>query len=83
MISDIVMIGWFSSKEKVGHIVATFICFLVSLCLQSVIVLIGYKKQSCTKQLKEQVFLWLIVKPDVDAYRVANHSELCGEGKTH
>ena len=47
---------------------ASVICLGLNLSLQSLTV---YNTKPIDKQLKEQAILWTLVKPGVDAYRVA------------
>ena len=51
---------------------ASVICLGLNLLIQSVLVFLG---KPLDKQLKEQAIIWTLIKPGVDAHRVATKAQ--------
>ena len=75
MVSDLVMAFRYASYGKNSYAIATFVCAGISLSVQSIMTLIANLKFPWQHQLREQVLVWSLFKPAVDAYRVATHVE--------
>ena len=76
MISDITMVVRYLMNEDDAFANATLICIGTSLKLQSINSYGLNKKLPWQAQLKGQILVWGLIKPGVDAYRVANHTKL-------
>eukprot|EP00518_Triparma_eleuthera_P004986 CAMPEP_0182456670 /NCGR_PEP_ID=MMETSP1319-20130603/2461_1 /TAXON_ID=172717 /ORGANISM="Bolidomonas pacifica, Strain RCC208" /LENGTH=149 /DNA_ID=CAMNT_0024654979 /DNA_START=71 /DNA_END=520 /DNA_ORIENTATION=+ len=72
MISDIVMVVRYYRNNEMSYAVASVICIGLNLMLQSLAV---FNTKPLDKQMKEQAIVWTLVKPGVDAYRVATKSQ--------
>ena len=75
LLTDIVVIFEYISRGEYAYAWATLASILANHLLQSLIVYFDYKKQTFRKQIWEQVFVWTMVKPGVDAYRVASEKK--------
>ena len=75
MFTDILMIFEYfkSGDDKYGW--ATLACVLVNLSCTSILTYLNNRALTKRKQLKEQFFVWTLIKPGVNAWRVANNSE--------
>jgi len=75
MFTDILMIFEYfkSGDDKYGW--AALACVLVNLSCTSILTYLNNRALTKRKQLKEQFFVWTLIKPGVNAWRVANNSE--------
>ena len=58
-----------------SYALASLVCVGMNLLIQSILVFLG---RPASQQVKEQLIVWLLVKPAVDAHRVASNSETVG-----
>ncbi|GMH88715.1 hypothetical protein TrVE_jg994 [Triparma verrucosa] len=72
MATDIVMIRRYHDQGRKGFAKAIIATICASLLLQSFFVYIqNRRKKSTRKKIVEQIFVWTLVKPGIDAYRIA------------
>ena len=71
LFTDIVMVVEYLGRGERGYAMATLISIFVNLLMQSWVAYIQNRSQSRRRQLKEQLYVWALVKPGVDAWRVA------------
>mmetsp|Transcript_31169 Transcript_31169/g.61756 ORF Transcript_31169/g.61756 Transcript_31169/m.61756 type:complete len:492 (+) Transcript_31169:103-1578(+) len=72
MISDIVMAVRYYQSNRLPYALASMICVGTNLVLQSILVFMSHPIGS---QVKEQAILWSLLKPGIDAHRVASKAE--------
>ena len=69
MVSDIVMIFRYTTEGKINYALASLVCVGSNLLLQALTARRQNKKLPWYKQLREQAFVWLLLKPAIDLYR--------------
>jgi len=70
MISDIYMVYRYYYQGETTFSLATAVCLGLNLSAQSILVLLQNRKLTWWRQLKEQAFVWCLIKPGVDIWRV-------------
>ena len=78
MASDLAMIYRYTNSSQKGansYALATGICVGLSLSIQAIGLFLINRKLPLLTQLREQLFVWTLVKPSIDAFRVATHKE--------
>jgi len=88
MVSDVMMIFRYWSSGKLSYALGTLVCITLNLTVQSLLLILTWdkEKQSCANQLREQLFVWTLIRPGVDAFRVstnAGESVRGGAEKSH
>jgi len=76
MVTDLIMVFEYSGKGKASFAMATLACIGLNISLQSASTYFQRQERSASQHLKEQLFVWTLVKPGVDAWRVASDSEV-------
>ncbi|GMH66329.1 hypothetical protein TrLO_g3245 [Triparma laevis f. longispina] len=72
MISDIIMVVQFTQAGRTGFSLATVSCLSLNIGFQSITAFVSFRKQSLYVQLCEQMYIFFLVKPAVDVWRVRN-----------
>ncbi|GMI44391.1 hypothetical protein TrCOL_g8304 [Triparma columacea] len=73
LITDIIMIvEYFQTRSLWGYAWASLASLLINLTLQALVSFAQNRAKPWQRQLKEQFFVWSLVKPGVDAWRVAS-----------
>jgi hypothetical protein len=73
LVTDIVMIvEYFQTRSLWGYAWASLGSLLTNLILQALITFVQNRAKPWQRQLQEQFFVWSLVKPGVDAWRVAS-----------
>lgn len=75
LLCDLAMVREYILEGKQGYANATIATILTSLIGQMVVVAIQNSKMKKRVQLREMMFVVLLMKPGVDAYRVASGSK--------
>ena len=75
MTTDIIMIFEYSSQEEQAFVKATLASIFANLILQSWTTLAMYHKMPLKRQAMEQLMVWTLIKPGVNACRIASESE--------
>jgi len=70
MASDLVMIIKFSQSGRSHFALATAMCVTLNILISSLCTYFIHKKKSLWKQLREQLFVFLLLKPGIDAWRI-------------
>mmetsp|Transcript_24058 Transcript_24058/g.50003 ORF Transcript_24058/g.50003 Transcript_24058/m.50003 type:complete len:508 (-) Transcript_24058:50-1573(-) len=74
MLSDIIMIGRYAERGKFNYVLATAICVGLNLLTQSIMVFSTNRSETWLHQIKEQLYVFTLLKPGVDVYRVTTDS---------
>mmetsp|Transcript_15445 Transcript_15445/g.30798 ORF Transcript_15445/g.30798 Transcript_15445/m.30798 type:complete len:493 (+) Transcript_15445:35-1513(+) len=72
LLSDLVMVGWFFHRNQISYAMPLLIFVGLNLVFQSISVFLNYP---LSHQLKEQAIVWTLLKPAVDAHRLASEVE--------
>eukprot|EP00518_Triparma_eleuthera_P020772 CAMPEP_0197549932 /NCGR_PEP_ID=MMETSP1320-20131121/3695_1 /TAXON_ID=91990 /ORGANISM="Bolidomonas sp., Strain RCC2347" /LENGTH=479 /DNA_ID=CAMNT_0043110229 /DNA_START=103 /DNA_END=1542 /DNA_ORIENTATION=+ len=72
MVSDLVMVARYYRNNEISFALASLICLGLNLTIQSAGV---FLTKPLDKQLKEQAIVWTLIKPGVDAHRVATKAQ--------
>jgi len=72
MASDIVMSVRYYQSDKLSYALGTLVCVLINLVVQSFQTFASHPLGS---QVKEQIIVWSLLKPAVDAHRVASKAD--------
>ena len=67
---DVLMVREFYLNEQMKSAAATIVTILLSLALQSIVVILQNIKRKRHTVIKELLFVWTFLKPGVDVYRV-------------
>ncbi|GMI11879.1 hypothetical protein TrVE_jg12516 [Triparma verrucosa] len=72
---DVLMVREFYLNEQMKSAAATIVTILLSLALQSILVILQNIKRKRHTVIKELLFVWTFLKPGVDVYRVLKGNE--------
>ncbi|GMH46914.1 hypothetical protein TrRE_jg3109 [Triparma retinervis] len=73
-LSDITMIFEFLSRGEKVFAYGTLGCVFFNLTFQAIVTLYQNKAKPFKRQVKEQIYVWTLAKPGLDAWRVASES---------
>ena len=71
MATDITILARYYSQGKSISCYAIIICVFLNLLLQSCFVFLQNRDEPLKKKIREQLFVWLLIKPGIDAFRWA------------
>ena len=75
LFTDVLMVFEFLSVGEDRYAWATLACLLSNLALVAIGTFLNNKGRSRERQIKEQVYVWMLVKPGVDAWRLASGAQ--------
>lgn len=75
MASDTIMIAKYNASGRERYATATIVCLLLCLTSQVLNTYLQNRKMRRQRQLKEQLLVLTLIKPVIDIWRAANHSE--------
>lgn len=73
--SSIILRYRYIRSGRGSYAIASLVCIFSSLFLQSLLVYLGNRNLKPRRQIKEQLIVWTLIKPGVDAYRCARDRE--------
>ncbi|GMI40699.1 hypothetical protein TrCOL_g5094 [Triparma columacea] len=75
MITDVFMVVEYFVRKEDKYAWAILGCIIFNLTSQSILTFLQHRKNNRRRQLKEQVYVWTLMKPGVNAWRVASRSQ--------
>ena len=83
MVLDIVVMINYYTRGDYGFAWAYFVCISSNLVLQSLFIIFAYRKKTTWENIREQLYVWFLVKPAVDVYRVSKEEKQMQSNHEH
>ncbi|GMH72353.1 hypothetical protein TrST_g13245 [Triparma strigata] len=75
MVTDIIMTSRYFANGEETYAKASLTCILLNMGLVSLVTFFTNRQRPCRTIFKEQIVVWSLMKPALDAHRVANKQE--------